>query len=157
MALHEPRASTSRYPSPTSRRAIGILGGVVLLFAALILATNFMFGWAYMKRLSGDYALVAVDIHEQMNVSRLLPSGDAVGVIRATVFAVGWNHDFIIAQQHEPSYNGYLNSLVTNFYILRTANGELYGPLTLEEFNAERVNQGVPDGLTFTLFFRDLQ
>src|ERR1035441_2688868 len=57
-------------------------------------------GFAYEKRLSGKYGLVAADVLEQMVVAEMLPNGSAIGVIPATVFAGGWNEQFIIAKPH---------------------------------------------------------
>jgi hypothetical protein len=132
-------------------------GGLAVVFATLFIGSAFMHGWEYKKKLVGDYALLAVDVREQMNISRMLPSGDAVSVIGATVFAVGWNDDFIIAQQHEPSQGTHTGTRVTNFYLLRISDGAVWGPLTAEAFHTERVQQGVSSDLDFTLVFQDLQ
>ncbi len=136
---------------------VWLLGGLAGLLAVVVLASALMHGWEYKKELAGDYVLLAVDIREQMNVSRMLPSGDAVSIIGATVFAVGWNSDFIIAQQHEPTNGTHKGIRATNFYILRISDGEIWGPLTAEQFSTERTKQAVPSDLDFTLVFQDLK
>ena len=114
-------------------------------------------GLAYEKRLSGKYALVAVDVLEQMDISELLPNGSATGVIPATVYAVGWNDQFIIAKQHPSGPNHSVDKTVTNFYILRVADGKLAGPVTEPAFDGERKKLGIPEALGFTLVFDKLQ
>ena len=153
----EPPTSVPGYSVNIRRWLIWLLGCLAGLLTAIFLVSAFMHGWEYKKNLTGDYVLLAVDVREQMNISRLLPSGDAVGVVGATVFAVGWNSDFIIAQQHEPTTGTRKSPRVTNFYILRTSDGEVWGPLTAEQFSTEREKQAVPSDLGFTLVFHDLE
>lgn len=137
---------------------IWLFGGAVATLAVVLLAVSAsMHGWEYKKKLVGDYALLAVDVREQMSISRMLPNGDAIGVIDETVFAVGWNNDFVIAQQHAPAVGTQTKSSATNFYILRVSDGEVWGPLTAAQFHAERAKQAVPHDLNFTLVFQDLK
>ena len=114
-------------------------------------------GFAYEKRLSGKYGLVAADVLEQMVVAEMLPNGSAIGVIPATVFAVGWNEQFIIAKQHPSDSNHRVDKTVTQFYVLRISDGSLTGPLAEPAFSAERTKLGVPEGLSFTLVFDTLK
>ncbi len=140
-----------------SRWLIGGIAGLVGVLALAVIASTLLHRWAYKKELVGGYALVAVDVREQMNISRLLPNGDAVGIVGATVFAVGWNEDFIIAQRHAPSEGSREGTPAPDFYLLRVSDGELWGPLTVEQFRAERTARAVPNGLDFTVVFQDLQ
>lgn len=155
MKPSEPPASPPGHSGTVSKWLVWSLGGLAGVVAAVVLVSLFMHGWAYEKKLAGDYVLLAVDVREQMNISRMLPSGDAVGVVGATVFAVGWNEDFIIAQQHEPASGARTGPRVTNFYLLRVADGEVWGPLTAAQFSAERARHAVPSDLDFTLVFQD--
>ncbi|WP_225413583.1 DUF3997 domain-containing protein [Stigmatella hybrida] len=135
----------------------GLLVGLGGLLVAILLVSSLVHGWEYKKELAGDYILLAVDVREQMNISRMLPGGNAVGVVGETVFAVGWNNDFIIAKQHQLGAGPRKGTHAANFYILRVSNGEVYGPLTAAQFSAERSAQAVPSGLDFTLVFEDLE
>jgi hypothetical protein len=67
-------------------RAFPSLLILVAVLAALLVAGCGGFGFAYEKRLSGKYGLVATDVLEQMSVCEMLPSGSGVGVISETVF-----------------------------------------------------------------------
>jgi hypothetical protein len=127
------------------------------LVVALLSAGCGGFGFAYQKKLSGKYGLVAVDELHQMEVAEMLPSGDAIGVIPATVFAVGWDEHFIIAKQHPMDADHHTDSLVTKFYILQVSDGTLFGPFDEPAFNAERVKRAVSEGLSFTLVFDSLK
>jgi hypothetical protein len=114
-------------------------------------------GFAYEKRLSGKYGLVAVDVLEQMDISEILPSGSANEVIPETVFAAGWDDHFIIAEQHPNDASHHLDKSVTKFYILTVADGALAGPLDESAFIRERTALGVPASLDFTLVFDSLK
>lgn len=157
MKRNGPPPSAPEPSLPMGRGLVWLLGGAAGLLAAVLLVSALVHGWAYKKSLTGDYVLLAVDVREQMNVSKMLSGGDAVGVVPATVFAVGWNADFIIAQQHPLSADTSKGARVTHFYLLRTADGASWGPLTAEQFQEERANQGVPSNLSFTLVFQDLE
>jgi hypothetical protein len=150
-------------PAPSrhfiSRQFVWLLAAAAVVLAAVLVSTRsgLMNGWEYEKRLPGGYSLLAVDLREEMNISQRLPNGDAVGVISATVFAVGWNDEFIIAKQHARAFNGQHNERATNFYILRVSGGEVLGPLSAGQFAAERGKQALPSDLDFTLVLDDLE
>jgi hypothetical protein len=52
------------------------------------------------KHLIGNYYFIAVDTDKDMNLSYKLENGDYMGVAGSTVFAAGYNDDFIIVKQH---------------------------------------------------------
>ena len=104
-------------------------------------------GFAYEKKLSGKYSLIACDNLEQMGISEEPSDGGNswTVVIPATVSAVGWDEHFIIARTHPPG----------GFYILRVADGLVSGPWEEPTYNAERKRLGVPKDLTFTWFLEN--
>ncbi len=111
-------------------------------------------GFVYEKNISGGYALIAVDVMRQMSIGRLAGDGVAIGVVPATVFAAGWDDHFIIAKQHPD--NSHERS-VTNFFIIRIFDGIRMGPFDESTFEKERVENGVPKALNFTLVFDELK
>ncbi len=133
-------------------RAFPSLLILIAVLAALLVAGCGGFGFAYEKHLSGKYGLVATDVLEQMSVCEMLPSGSGVGVISETVFAVGWDEQYIIAKQHPAG-----NKSITHFYILRVSDGKLTGPVDEMRFTMERDKIGVPASLSFTLVFDSLK
>jgi hypothetical protein len=111
-------------------------------------------GFAYEEKLIGDYGLIAVDVMEQMSVSKFRNGTGGVAVINETVFAVGCNNEFLIAKQH-PN-RGKIDRSVTNFYILRVSDGELFGPYTESEYRKARQWLRLPESLQFTRVFERL-
>jgi hypothetical protein len=138
-------------------RAIKSISLVGAAICAIALGGCGGIGLAYEKKLSGNYALVATDVLEQMDVSKMLPSGSALGVIPATVFAVGWDNNFIIAKQHPNDAPHHIDKSVANFYILRVIDGSLTGPLDESAFQIKRKELQVREGLVFTLVFDELK
>ena len=104
-------------------------------------------GFVHDERLTGDYRLVAVDVLEQMSVSRSLPGGNAIGRIDETVFAVGWNDRYIVAKQHPANDRN-----VTNYYYLDMSRDSAYadpnqsvtGPLAEAEFKRHQAELKLP-------------
>jgi hypothetical protein len=105
-------------------------------------------GFVHDEQLTGPYRLIALDTLDQMDVSYSLPGGGAVGRIPETVFSVGWNNRYIVAEQHPKN-----NRSITHFYYLDisrdSANADPSvsdtGPLTSAEFTRKRIELGLPE------------
>lgn len=83
--------------------------------------------------------------------------------ISPCVYAVGFNDEFIIAKQH-PLVNNQINKSVTNYFIIPIINKvsrfedlNKIGPLNKEEFNATRIEIGIPTNLNFSIIFDKLK
>jgi hypothetical protein len=111
-------------------------------------------------RFLGNYYLVAPDIDEQTSLSYHESSDGLVygDVIKATVFAVGYNNAYIIAKQHPDG-----NRRITNYFILpvkkefnwKTNNG-LMGPMTLNQFEKMQLSLDIKS-IQFKIFDKDLE
>lgn len=112
---------------------------------------------AHDESLAGPYRLCAPMDRESMGVWLRDDSGLRQR-IPATVFAVGWNDQFILAKQH-PRGQGLVqpDTSVTDWYILRIADDKFWGGMTESEFAAKRDELGVPSNLGFTRVFKDLE
>jgi hypothetical protein len=118
-------------------------------------------GLAIKQQVIDNYYLIATDIDEDLSLSYCDPSDKSgcVGIIIPTVFAVGYNKDYIIVQQHPRVFPDPPNKRITNYFILPVNykskrwgdNFGLVGPLTSEEFNKKRKELGIPDSLKFTI------
>ncbi len=104
-------------------------------------------------KLVGNYYLVAPDDASQLSLDYCDPNdlNGCGGVIQSTVFAIGYNKEFIIVKQHP---NNTIN-ITNHFILLINDNAEpnkkdLLGPLTLEQFNEKRKELKIPDSLKFT-------
>lgn len=112
----------------------------------------------FSEPLTANYELDAIDVKRDMSIYVSIDES-WVGVVDATVFAVGYNEDFIIAKQH-PDFD----KRVTNYYIIPlkfkvadSPDENRIGPLTEREFMEKRKELGVPRSLQFTRVFKDLE
>lgn len=118
-------------------------------------------GFDTKEKIIGNYYLVAADDQSQLSLSYCDPAdkNGCVGITDATIFAVGYNKDYIIAQQHPRTFPNPTNKKIINYYILPVDyknkhwgdNFGLIGPLTLEQFNDKRKELNIPDNLKFTI------
>jgi len=107
--------------------------------------------------LVGGYALWAIDTREQMSLVKKLPKGTGEAVVAPTVFAAGWNNDFIMVIQHPGDGFHPPDKSVSNYFILRLKDEKLFGPLAKDQFETQRKALGVPEDLDFKLVFKDLK
>jgi hypothetical protein len=132
------------------------------LYIYLLLLMSSCHGSAYEEYLVDNYSLKAMDVKSGMSVF-YNDNEYLIGVIQPTVFAVGYNNDFIIAKQH-PNIFPEIDRSITNYFIIpiknrvaESAEKNVIGPLTVEEFNAMQKELGVPESLIFTNVFEDLE
>jgi hypothetical protein len=91
----------------------------------------------------GPYVLIAIDTEAQMDLS-IDTSDGLVSLVGPTVFAVGADAHYVVAQQH-PSANGvHFDRAVTNYFIVdrstepvrgRRDTLQIFGPLSKAEFD----------------------
>jgi hypothetical protein len=120
------------------------------------------------EHLTGNYYLIAMDYSDDnLNISYKLGTDSYVGVVPSTLFAVGYDDEYIIAKRH-PRYglygDGSINKKVTHYYIVplkykvhNSPDENRIGPLSEEEFQAKRKELNMPDSLTFTKIFKQLE
>jgi len=119
-------------------------------------------GSAHDEKLNAGYYLSAIDVKQDMLIG--FQDGDyGIGVIGATIFAVGQNDGFIIAKQHQKVSPSGMDKAVINYFIIPLKNNanqspekNIYGPLTLEEFKQKRKELNI-ENLDFTIVFKDLE
>lgn len=137
---------------------------IALYFITLIVLVSCS-SLAIEEHIVGNYYFIATDDGDACSLSyKELNEIDYGGVIKATVFAVGYDERFMIVKQHPREFPNPPNKKITNYYILpmkegfdyRTKNG-LIGPLTELEFKEKRKELGVPEELTFTKVIEDLE
>ena len=106
-------------------------------------------GPVYEEDLVIGYAVWAADVKEDAAIVRKDKGGSgATGVVPRTVFAYGWNDDFIIAMQH-PEKDRKVDKSTTYWYIVEVASGDAHGPLSEDEFNKLRTKLKVPAEISF--------
>jgi len=107
-------------------------------------------GRAYEEDLSNGYAVWAADVIEDAVIVRKKDKEHSYStrVVQPTVFAYGWNDDFIIAKQH-PNKDRKVDTSLTYWYIVEVASGDVHGPLSEDEFDKLRIKLKVPPDLSF--------
>lgn len=102
-------------------------------------------------RIDGPYRLDIVDVTEDANVCYELESGDCVGRIPPTVFAVGYDANFIVAARHPHRFGDRSldRSQTEYFYIVRSLDGptsgnSVRGPFDLNTFERHRRTLRLP-------------
>lgn len=118
------------------------------------------------ERIIENYYLVAADDPEGTCLSYHESSEESTYgcIIEATVFAVGYNSNYLIVKQHPSVLPNPPDKKITNYYILPIKNGMnwsnkngLIGPLTIEQFIEKRNELNIPESLTFTIEIEDLK
>lgn len=94
-------------------------------------------GFVENKQVTGRYHLIAVDVIEDLSLDYKLKTGDYIGVVPETIFAVGFNSDYIITKQHPGN-----NKEITNYFIVPIYDSlqhemGVFGPFTQKQFEAK--------------------
>nr|WP_122120486.1 DUF3997 domain-containing protein [Alistipes megaguti] len=122
-------------------------------------------GFVYERHLTGNYYLIAVDTKEDMDVCYHQPEDDApyTGITGASVYAVGYDDDFILVKAYRALKDSMGVSLprydrhTTEYYIIPVNNAQeaweaqenKFGAFDEEAFEVRRKELGVPDDITF--------
>lgn len=106
-----------------------------------------------------DYYVDYIDSESQMSIFYTYNGKDDIGVVNETVFAVGYNDEFIIAKQHPDG-----NKQITNYLIIPLKfklhidpEENKFGPLNFQEFQNKRIELKIPKNLQFTEVFENLE
>jgi hypothetical protein len=123
-------------------------------------------GFDTKEKITGNFYLVAPDDQMELSLSYCDPAQKNICdvIVNATVFAVGYNKDYIIVQQHLRKFPDPANKNITNYFILPIENqnkkwGNYYGligPLTIEQFKEKKRELNIPDSLNFGVFKKNL-
>jgi hypothetical protein len=107
-------------------------------------------GLVYEEDLANGYAVWAADTMQDAAIVLKDKGGSgATGVVPLTVFAYGWNDDFIIAKRHPEKKGRKVDASITYWYIVEVASGNVHGPLNEDEFDKLRIKLEVPPELLF--------
>ncbi len=136
-----------------------------IYFYSILLLFRGCSGLTIKEKIIDNYYLIASDSQEACNLS--FKENDQANfwtIIDATVFAAGYNEDYMIVKQHPRTFPNPPDKKITNYYILPLKNGmdwrsknSLMGPLTLEQFNEKRRELNIPESVVFTKEIEDLK
>jgi len=118
------------------------------------------------EKIVDNYYIIAPDVYERAALCFQTDNDGAnyVELVPATVFAVGYNKEYMIIKQHPIlSFMPTVDKTTTNYYILpllKTINpqmhNDLIGPLTFEDFNQKRDELDIED-IQFTKVIKNLE
>ena len=126
-----------------------------IIFLSISCLLSSCIGFDTKDKVVGNYYLVAPDDESQLSLDYCDPgdqNGGCGGVIGSTVFAVGYDKEYIIVKQHPNNARN-----ITNYFILPLKNGaeptnsELIGPLTSEQFSDKKKELKVSPDIKFTI------
>ena len=106
----------------------------------------------YLEDLDNGYVVVASDIMQDARIIRkdpIRPSSVGRRVVPPTVFAYGWNDDFILAKRHPRKKDKKVDTSVTYWYIIEVTSGDVHGPMNEDEFRKLRTRLKVPEEISF--------
>ena len=124
------------------------------IFAVAILVVGCpSMGVAYEEDLGNGYVVRATDVMEQAEIFKREKEGSNITsistVVPETVFAYGWNDDFILAKRHPKKKDEKVDTSITYWYIVEVASGKVHGKLSEDEFNKLRTELKVPAEISF--------
>jgi len=122
------------------------------IFAVAIFMTGCWVGPPhYLEDLGNGYVVVASDTMQDARIIRKDPERPSSGLVAVhpTVFAYGWNEDFILAKRHPEKKDGKVDTSVTYWYIIEVTSGDVHGPMNEDEFLKLRTRLKVPEEISF--------
>lgn len=124
---------------------------VLSIFAVAIFVGGCFQFPIYLEDLGNGYVVVALDVMRDACILRKDPKRSSGGfqVVPPTVFAYGWNDDFILAKRHPEKKDRKVDTSVTYWYIIEVTSGDVHGPLNEDEFRKLRTKLKVPEEISF--------
>ena len=138
---------------------------IVISLFFLLLPLMQSCGFVYKQHLTGNYYLIAVDTKDDMDVCYHRQTDDAlyIGITGASVYAVGYDDDFILVKAYRALRDSMDISLqrydknTTEYYIIPVNNTQeaweaqenKFRAFSKKDFEVKRKELGVLDDITF--------
>ena len=138
---------------------------IVISLFFLLLPLMQSCGFVYKQHLTGNYYLIAVDTKDDMDVCYHRQTDDAlyIGITGASVYAVGYDDDFILVKAYRALRDSIGISLqrydknATEYYIIPVNNTQeaweaqenKFRAFSKKDFEVKRKELGVSDDITF--------
>ena len=138
---------------------------IVISLFFLLLPLMQSCGFVYKQHLTGNYYLIAVDTKDDMDVCYHRQTDDAlyIGITGASVYAVGYDDDFILVKAYRALRDSIGISLqrydknTTEYYIIPVNNTQeaweaqenKFRAFSKKDFEVKRKELGVSDDITF--------
>ena len=95
----------------------------------------------------GPYTLYWIDIPENVTLGYDLGDGNSIGRIEEQVFAVGWDGNYLVAQQHPKGDNKIINYFIIDAKKdspMAESKDVVMGPLTEAEYKTKSKELNLP-------------
>jgi len=132
----------------------------ILGITFLLILQSCYFGAGLVEQnLPDDFFLFANSSLDEMSIWFHAEEYSNQLIVPETVFAVGYNNDFIIAKSHPKDLENGINKRVTNYHIIivNKKSPEQSTSLTLEQFEYEKKRLNIPDKLDFHIVYEALE
>ena len=129
----------------------------IFAVAILVVGCPTFVGIEYEEDLGNGYTVRAIDVMEQAAIVKVKKEKGSSKitsistVVPETVFAYGWNDDFILAKRHPQKKDGKVDTSITHWYIVEAASGKVHGPLSEDEFNKLKTKLKAPAEISFKI------
>ncbi|WP_299120093.1 hypothetical protein [uncultured Winogradskyella sp.] len=132
----------------------------LFLVTAIIYFQSCLFGAGLVEReVTENYWLFANGYLHEMSLWYHPDDDNSTIVVDETVFAVGYDDDFIIAKSHPKDSINYINKEITYYHIILRDKLPEYNhiKLTKSEFKSIGETIGVPKNIEFTIIYSELE
>ena len=136
------------------------------IIAGLLLIAGCTLFWSIGQdeTLDGPYRLSTIDVDEDMSICWSGPDGICIGdgLPGPTVFAAGYNKDYLVAAVHPTKFPGPMDRSITQYYYVTRSPDEaqklpysgIKGPFDQATYNREKARLHLPE---FTRVFENLR
>jgi hypothetical protein len=135
----------------------------LILIASIWILQGCYFGAGVVEQnLPDDFFLFANNSLDENSIWYKTGEHSSAIIVGETVFAVGYNEDFIIAKRHPKDSINQVNKKITSYHIIEIdkmskRNPEKSIDLTKEQYSSMRKRLKLPDSLKFETVFKEIE
>lgn len=131
---------------------------LIFYITIILLLKSCVFGIGKVEReITDDYWLFANGDISEMSIWYFLEDNSSNIIVEETVFAVGYDDNYIIAKSHPKSLDNLVNKNITYFYIIEIRKPEKSVAITLNQFENKRKQLSIPSSLDFTIVYDEFK
>lgn len=137
------------------KRNLKIIG----LFILLLLQSCYFGAGLVEQSLTNNYSLFANNSIDEMSIWLHVEKYSSQLIVPETVFAVGYNKNYIIAKSHPKDIKKNIDKNITHYYIINIhKQDQKQSPnLTAKEFENERNRLNISKELDFNIIFEEIK
>jgi hypothetical protein len=134
-----------------------------LIIISIILFQGCYFGIGLVEQnLTDNFSLFANNSLDELSIWYKTDKHIASIIVKETVFAVGYNNDFIIAKSHPKDSNNEVLKELTYYHIIEISkisksNPQISPRLPKEQYVSMRKQLNIPNDLDFEIVFEEIE